>query len=62
MVNDNPGRPQAAQILIRFSDHKHSVRFNGDGGPNNLVSSIYLNRTSGLADAKEIRITIEVVK
>jgi hypothetical protein len=50
------------QILIRFSEHKHSVRFNGDGGPNNLVSSIYLNRTSGLADAKEIRITIEVVK
>jgi hypothetical protein len=50
------------QILTRYTDHKHSIRYNEtEKNPENLITSIYVNRNSGLAEGKRIRVTIEVL-
>jgi hypothetical protein len=49
------------QILTRYKAHKYSVRFNADGGANNVIDSLYLKRPFS-DSAVEIRVTIEILE
>ena len=53
------------QILSGKEPKTHSIRFNGDGGPNNMCTSIYLNKKAfapgELERASGIRISIELL-
>lgn len=53
---------KASNELVRYSEHKHSVRFDVEQkGPGNVLDSVYFKRP--LSDrAKRIRVTIEVLE